>query len=250
MHLEENMTKSKKQFGEGPIHTIANYIFWFFLSNLYFMLLNIPLIFILIMLIPNGAVPINQWFTPIIIICLIPVGPSAVALFSVMGKLVRESDIDVTKDFFKAYKTNFFQSLIFWTIEIIIISILFTDVKFFTLNRYPQFLSISALVVITFIFLISLFAFPIMSRFYLSTKDILKLAAYYTIRKFYIAILNIASFLLIGLVFLKVSSFIALFICSIICYLIMFYEKKVLLEIQENSEKKSETIDKNGDASI
>ena len=214
------------------------------------MLLNIPLLFILLMLLPKGSIPITQWFTPIIIICLIPIGPAATALCSVMGKLIREGDLDVTKDFFKAYKTNFFQSLIFWTIEVIIISILFTDIKFLTLNKYPQFLSISALVVITFIFLMSLYAFPIMSRFYLSTKDILKLAAYYTIRKFYITILNLVSFLLIGLVFFKISSFIALFICSIICYLIMFYEKKTLLEIQENSKKNTEALEENGDASI
>ena len=36
MQLEEKMAKSKREFGEGPIYTITNYIFWFFLGNLYF----------------------------------------------------------------------------------------------------------------------------------------------------------------------------------------------------------------------
>ena len=49
------MAKSKREFGEGPLHTITNYIFWFFLGNLYFFLLNIPLIFVLIVVLSNGG---------------------------------------------------------------------------------------------------------------------------------------------------------------------------------------------------
>src|ERR1035437_608174 len=111
MQLEEKMAKSKREFGEGPIYTITNYIFWFFLGNLYFLLLNIPLLFILIVLLSNGTNSLPEGFTTIIVLCCIPIGPAATALLSVMGKLIREKDINITKDFFKAYKTNFFQSL-------------------------------------------------------------------------------------------------------------------------------------------
>jgi len=231
------MAKSKKQFGEGPIHIIADYIFWFFLGNFYFMLLNIPLLFILVLLLPNGAAPISPWLTPIIIICSIPIGPAVTALFSVMGKLIREKDLNMTKDFFKAYRTNFFQSLFFWTIEVTMISILLVDIKFLISNNYPQFLIISAYTLIAFIFLMSLYIFPIISRFYLTSKDILKTAAYYTIKKFHITILNFTSILFVGFIFFKISSFILVFIMSIVCYLIMFYESKILLEIEENSKK-------------
>lgn len=48
------MAKAKREFGEGPIYTITNYIYWFFLGNLYFLLLNIPLLFILIVLLSNA----------------------------------------------------------------------------------------------------------------------------------------------------------------------------------------------------
>ena len=72
------------------------------------------------MFLSNGAKPIPPWFTSIIIICCIPIGPAATALLSVMGKLIREKDINITKDFFKAYKANFFQSLFFWTLEVVL----------------------------------------------------------------------------------------------------------------------------------
>ena len=236
------MANLKREFGEGPIYTITNYIFWFFLGNLYFLLLNIPLLFILIALFSNGSNTIPQGFIPIIIICCIPIGPAATALLSVMGKLIREKDINITKDFFKAYKVNFFQSLFFWSLEIIILSILFIDIKLVISNSYPKFLTVFIFIVVAFIFSMSLYVFPIISRFYLSTKDILKTAAYYTIRKFHITILNLASFLVVILIFFKVSTFILVFISSIICYLIMFYQQKILLEIECNLKKNTEKI--------
>ncbi len=236
------MANLKREFGEGPIYTITNYIFWFFLGNLYFLLLNIPLLFILIALFSNGSNTIPQGFIPIIIICCIPIGPAATALLSVMGKLIREKDINITKDFFKAYKVNFFHSLFFWSLEIIILSILFIDIKLVISNSYPKFLTVFIFIVVAFIFSMSLYVFPIISRFYLSTKDILKTAAYYTIRKFHITILNLASFLVVILIFFKVSTFILVFISSIICYLIMFYQQKILLEIECNLKKNTEKI--------
>ena len=231
------MAKSKREFGEGPLYTITNYIFWFFLGNLYFLLLNIPLLFMILVLLSNGANPAPQWFISISIICCIPVGPAATALLSVMGKLIREKDISITKDFFKAYKLNFFQSLFFGTLEIIIISILFIDIRFFISGSYSQVLTIFIFIVIAFIFSMSLYIFPIISRFYLSWKDIVKTAAFYTIRKFHITILNFASFLVVGFIFFKISNFVLLFMASIICYLIMFYQQKILLEIEEKLKK-------------
>ena len=243
MQLEEKMAKSKREFGEGPIYTITNYIFWFFLGNLYFLLLNIPLLFILMVLLSNGTNTLPTGFTTIVVICCIPIGPAATALLSVMGKLIREKDINITKDFFKAYKTNFFQSLFFWALEIIIICILFIDIRFFIYSNYPRILTIFVFITMAFIFLMSLYVFPLISRFYLSTKDIFKTAAYYTIRKFHITILNLASFLVVGFIFFKVSTFVLVFISSIICYLLMFYQQKILLEIEEKINKNAKTIE-------
>ncbi|MCB2352789.1 YesL family protein [Clostridium estertheticum] len=226
------MAKSKIEFGEGPFYTITNYIFWFLLGNLYFLLLNIPLVIMFIILFSIGTNKIPQGFTSILIVCCIPIAPAATALFSVMGKLIREKDVNITKDFFKAYKTNFIQSLFFGALEIMLLCILSIDIKYFIASAYPKALTVSVFVIIVFVFSINLYVFPIISRFYLGWKDILKTAAYYTIRKFNVTLLCLSSFLIVGFVFFKVSTFILLFISSIVCYLIMYYQKNVLLEIE------------------
>ena len=236
------MAKSKREFGEGPIYTITNYIFWFFLGNVYFLLMNIPLLFILLVVLSNGSNALPEGFTSIVVICCIPIGPAATALLSVMGKLIREKDVNITKDFFKAYKTNFFQSLFFWSLELLIIGILLIDTRFFISNNYPGFLTTLIYIIIVFIFLVSLYVFPLISRFYLGWKDILKTAAYYTIKKFHITILNFASFLVVGFLLFKVSSFLLLFMASAICYLLMFYQQKILLEIELKLKKNTENI--------
>lgn len=239
MQLEEKMTKSKREFGEGPIYTITNYIYWFFLGNLYFLLLNLPLLFILFTLLANDATTIPQGFYSILVISCLTIAPAATALLSVMGKLIREKHIRLTQDFFKAYKANFLQSLFFGALEIVIIGILFIDIRFLNSSSYPRIFAILVLIFIIFIFSMSLYIFPIISRFYLSTKDILKIAAYYTIKKFHITILNLSSFLVVGFIFFKVHTFVLVFMSSIICYLLMYYQQKILLEIEEKIKKPS-----------
>ncbi|MBW9157443.1 DUF624 domain-containing protein [Clostridium sp. FP2] len=236
------MSKTKREFGEGPIYSISNYIFWFLSGNFYFCLLNIPLLFILLVLISNGGVLMPPWFASIVILCCIPIGPAATALLSVMGKLIREKDINITKDFFKAYKTNFFQSLFFWILEMLIIGILFIDTRFFISKGYPQIITSFIFIIIIFIFLISLYVYPIISRFYLSWKDILKTATYYSIKKIHITLLNFASFLVVGFLLFKVSNFVLLFMASTICYLLMFYQQKILIEIEDNLKKGTKNI--------
>jgi len=228
------MATAKREFGEGPIFTISNYVIWFFMGNLYFMLLNIPLIIMLLTALPNGINILPEGFNIIIFICCIPIGPSATALFSVMGRLIREKDINITKEFFKAYKINFLQSLFLWTLEMILIVILFINIRFFIAQKYSHILINIMYVIIVFVFMMGLYIFPIISRFYMKSINIIKLSMYYTIRKFNITILNLATFIVVGFVFLKISTFVLLFISSLLCFSIMYYEQKILLEIEEN----------------
>ena len=227
------MLKSKREFGEGPIFTITSYIYWLFMGNFYFVLLNIPLVLILISILSNGTNPLPKGFSVIIFLSCIPIGPAATALFSVMGKLIREKDINITNDFFKAYKVNFSESLFLWTFEMVLIAILFIYTRLFIAQNYPPILTIFMYIAIVFIFMMGLYVFPILSRFYLGPKELVKLSAYNVVANFHITILNIVSFAIVGFIFIKISTFVLVFSSSIICFLIMFYEQKILTQIEQ-----------------
>jgi Predicted integral membrane protein len=234
----KRMFKNKKDFGEGILFNITNYVFWFFMGNIYFALLNIPLIFIFMTAILSNEINLNsQGFGFVAFICLIPVGPAGTALLSVMGKLVREKDINITKDFFNAYKVNFKQSLFLWTFEILLISVLFIDIRFLISQNSPAIITILLYAAIVFIVFIGFYTLPILSCFYIQSKDVIKLSTYYSFRKFNITFLNLSSFVLAGILILKVSMYFLFFISSIVCYLLMFNLQKTLLEIEKTAIK-------------
>lgn len=227
------MARKKREFGDGPIFTITNYIYWFFIGNFYFLLCNLPLVIVLLSTMSIKDVNTADQISNLLFLCLIPLGPAFAALFSAMGKLVREKSISITRDYFKAYKTNFIQALFLWTLELLVLRILFVDIAIFRSKGFPMIALVVLYILIALVFLSGLYMLPIISRFYLKAIDIVKLSMVYTIKKPHITILNLLSIISVGYIFFKISSIIVLFFGSIICYLIMFYENKILEELEE-----------------
>lgn len=225
--------KKSYQFGEGPIFTITNYIMWFFLGNLYFFLCNIPLVFMFLVIMQMQTDVIPHEAIVLLVISLIPVGPAFTALLSVMGKLVRENDVNITRDYFSAYKKNFFQSLGLWVIEMAIIGILVIDIKyFFSKVSYGSYITPIFMTFILIVIAAGFYVFPILSRFYMKTIDILKISFMYTILKFKITLAIMLTVAACYFISSRVTILI-LFLMSGICYLVMFYQKGNLKELEE-----------------
>ena len=119
-----------KEFYDKPLYTISNYIINFFLSSVYLSICNILLIlFFIFTAISSGE--LNLFF---LFISLIPLGPSLGALYSTIGKIIREKDIYFSSYFWSSYKNNFVSYLKLWLIELIIITVLFIDFQYFYFN--------------------------------------------------------------------------------------------------------------------
>lgn len=234
---EINMSR-KREFGEGPLYTISNYIMWFFVGNLYFILCSIPFWFIILGF--NGK--FTTEYAVLLTLFSLPIGPAYTALLSVMGKLVREKDVNMTKDYFSAYKKNFLQALFLWAVEIVIIVILIIDIKFFLLQSVGKIIVPILYGIIFIVLLAGVYVYPILSRFYLKSIDIIKLSFYYIAAKLKVTITCIAIVIIAYGILTKVTSAAALFIVSIICYGIMFMQQDVLkeLEIKINPEANRE----------
>lgn len=219
----------KKEFGEGPIYTITNYIMWFFLGNFYFLLCNIPLIFIMFSFTGEFVAE----YLVLLTLSALPVGPAYTALLSAMGKLVRDKDVNITRDYFKAYKTNFLQSLFIWTLQIILIIILLIDIKFFAGGAYRNIAVPIIYALIIIILVTGIYIYSILSRFYLKTKDVIKASVYFIVGKWKITISCISVLVISFTVAYNFASIAALFIVSITCYALMFLQKDILKELEE-----------------
>ncbi|MGL4911638.1 MAG: YesL family protein [Romboutsia sp.] len=211
------------------LYDTLNYVYYLLGVNICFILSNILFIIAL------SIIKLEFQNTLIFIISLIPTGPSITALFSVIGKFIREGDISPFKDYFKSYKLNFKQSMKIWVIQLLIIVVMVIDIRYMIISKNFVLLALfkPLLFIGGIIFSISIYLYAILSRFELKTKDLIKLSVIYTFKKLPLSIINIL--LVLGLVYfggVKLPIFIPL-IAGIIAYLLMLGQTSTLKEIEK-----------------
>ena len=219
----------QKEFYDKPLFSIINYITWLLLGGLYFILLNIPLIFFYTLTSYNASL----FSIALLFICLIPFGPALGALYSTMAEIVREKDISFTSYFFNSYKTQFKSNFKLWFVELL--TIFFVDFQYFYLNMSSSGLHIIFLILGIFVLILGLYAFPINCRFHMKLRDIVALSFYYSIKKFYITLLKIIVTLIVLFLVAKIHALLVLFIPSILCFILTIYDKPILLELEKKS---------------
>jgi len=218
----------KKEFYDTPLHTISNYMTEFFLSSIDLVICNILLIlFFIFTAISSGE--LNLFF---LFISLIPLGPSLGALYSTIGKIVREKDIYFSSYYWSCYKNNFVSYLKLWLIELIMLTILFIDFQYFYLNMPEKGIHIIFVALIIISLVIGLYAFAINSRFEIKLKDLFILSMYYMIKKFPITILKVAVIIVTYYLSKKISIVFLIFIPSIICFIFFYYDKSIFKELE------------------
>ncbi len=219
----------QREFYDKPLFSLLNHINWLLLGGLYFILLNIPLIFFYTL----TSIDINQFNIALLFICLIPFGLALGALYSTMGEIIREKDISFSSYFFKSYKDNFKSNLKLWFLELILLTIFFVDYQYFYLNMPTKGLHLIFLILGIFVLILGLYAFPINCRFSIKLKDLIVLSFYYSIKRFHITLLKIAITLLAFFIVSKIHAILVLFIPSILCYLLTMYDKPIFTELEK-----------------
>jgi uncharacterized membrane protein YesL len=226
--MEEKMN-NKKEFGEGLVFTISNYLWWFILGNFYFTLLNLPITILMFCLLTGIIINPAPWF---VALCFIPMGPALTALLGTMGKLLRKKDVNITRDFFKTYKNSFKQCILFWTIEVAALVVIYVDIQYILAR---QSIFIYFFYALTFFILqVGMYALCIVSRFYLKTSVILRISCAYTILHFKTSIINLCLLMTATYIFYKQPALSILFLMSLFCYCLMYNNSKILKSIEEN----------------
>ena len=227
----------RREFGEGPFHLITSLIYWFVLSNLYFILCILPFaIYVIITFLTEDPIQSFKETTLILYLLSLFVGPALAALYSTMGKFIREQDMEPTKDYFKYYKMNFKQSFIVWAIQMTVNFLMYINMVFynqFSFGTYIRPVLIIMLIIINFLSLVSL---PILSRFYFKLKDLYKCAFYYGVKKIYALVGNVVIFIILYMILTYISQLI-LFVFSIFGYFVMLIYAPMLKDIEKIVKK-------------
>ncbi len=222
-------------FNFEKIFDAFNYVFWFFLLNLFFMLFNIPLILFFIF------IGISNLFTyfPLFLICLLPTMPTFTVLLYCMNKIVFNKDLNVIKDFVNGIKLNFKQSFLIWSAEIIVLLILYFNMRFFSLVKYNIFLICLFSTVIIILFGITPFIFMLISRFKMKTIDIIRTSFILCFTRPILAIVNLLLFVFSLILFEITPGTIILFISSLVSFALIFINKALIQELENMSKMQS-----------
>lgn len=224
--------RNKNDIHNNKIYTGSTYITNFFITNFWFLVMISPLILYIYTFEGNLS-------TPIILLLSILMGPAVTTLFSIMGKLLREGEIAPTKDFFRFYKINFLQSLLVGVILNIGISVAYFDMEYFS-SSGNQIFSFFFMILVVLVILLAMYIYPIISRYNIRIGYLIKLSITLLIKKIYISISCISIIIIVfGILRITRLSLIALlFGASIICYLIMKIERKMIDELEEEIKEK------------
>ncbi|TWD98858.1 uncharacterized protein DUF624 [Neobacillus bataviensis] len=227
----------KREFGEGTLFSVTNYIYWLLMTNIYFVLCNVIFLFFFMTLEPTFS-NITIYF-----IALILTGPSVSALFYSMGKLIREKELSPLRDFFHGYKINFKDTMRFWLPLLLVLYILFVDLQYF--NSNPSVLNhiLSVVffigIIVTLIFM--MYAFLINAGFNFRLKDIWKLSIYYSFKKVKVTFGNISIVIITLFLTTITSNFFILFTASVVCYVFLLNSREVLEDLKLNFCKPNES---------
>jgi uncharacterized membrane protein YesL len=108
---------------------------------------------------------------------VITVGASTTALFYVVGKIARKEEVHEFRDFIKSFKNNFKQATCIWLILCAAYSMIFTNLSF--LEQYSSMgglMLVVQLPVLAMVAIVTVFVFPILSRYESDTMVIIKVS--------------------------------------------------------------------------
>ncbi|RCW74772.1 YesL family protein [Saliterribacillus persicus] len=218
---------------DRPLYLAVNYIYVIAVTNFHFILANI--LFLLAFIFSDLTMENILLFY----ITLLPTGPSLAALFATMGKYVREKEVRPTIDFWIYYKKNFKPAFLYWIITSTALMVLFIDIYY--AEGFLAFFTPFFFVLCIGIFVILIYALPILTRFEVKQKNLWVVSFYSIFRFIKTTILNITTILSLALIYYIAPGTIVWFFMSLAAYFIMFNMRKPfeIMELELTDQNKT-----------
>ena len=219
-------------FNLDKILETFNYIFWFFTLNLLFWIFNIPIILFFIFI---GISNILTYF-PLFLVCLVPVMPTFTVILYCMNKLYKNKNIEVIPCFLRGFKLNFGQALFVWCLELVAIFLIFTNINFFSVAANSFIIPALFICLLILISAMTQYLFLIISRFSMTSLQVLRLSFILTFTRPLLTITNLLLVLVFMVLFEISPAIIILFISTLLGFCLIFINRTLLSELENISK--------------
>ncbi|HYE81507.1 MAG TPA: YesL family protein [Clostridia bacterium] len=124
---------------------------------------------------------------------VITIGASTTALFYVVGKIVRKEEVHEFRDYIKGFRDNFKQATIIWLILCAAYLMIFANFSFLEqYSRMGGLMLAIQLPVLVQVIIVTVFVFPLLSRYESRTIEIIKTSWILGIRHIFSCIASLA----------------------------------------------------------
>lgn len=178
----------------------------------------------------------------ILCVPIITIGPATTALYYTVVKVIRRERGYLVREFFQSFKTNFKTGALTGIIVTIMFLALFFDRRFASnLTGTKGFLLLSAFNAMLFLLLcVTIYIFPLLSRFKIGLKQLLKTSIFMAMRHLPTTILLVVIVVVfaLGVYVIPLVAFVAPALCYLLCsFLLERVFKKYMPEKTENAEQ-------------
>ena len=165
---------------EGPFARFRTALFDMIYADFLWLILGGPVAILLIRALPVGESGFLLALVWILVgLAALHLGPGTSAAYAALGKLARKEDSYIFKDFWKSYQTNYKQGLLV-TLILGIIGIVLFEAMWMTLE-YLELFGVMFYVIFPIqcfaaaeLVMTAIYTYPMLARFEMSTKDLLK----------------------------------------------------------------------------
>lgn len=229
----------------GGLYKLTEWIMRIAGSNLLWLICGSPFFLFVLMKVSLFLSGVENWgadpITNIGMVLTAPflLFPATSALFSVVRKWVMgESDLSVTKVFFKGYKENYKQSMMGGIFYTILSLVMFFNYDFYT----KQMDNLQMIGIIIFVFLVILFVslfnfFSMVAHYHMSTFQIIKNAILLTMFKPIRALTTLICALVLAYLTVRYGWLILFGLGSLTAFVAYFNFNAAYLKIQDKAEK-------------
>lgn len=221
---------TNKNIINSQFYKLLRYGYFFLVTNLLFLLANLLFLFVFI------SFPPKLENSVIYLVALLPMGPALTALFFSMGQLVRTGDLAPVKDFFRAYRANFWLSMKYWVLQLILSAIMIIDAIYFY-QRDWLILAIVFLILFLLVCLFSLVGFPLLATFEIQLKSLYQATVVVIWQYALKQLMNLLTIVAFFITFWAFPSELFLFLFSLIAFYLMRQNQSMFETLAEQFSK-------------
>lgn len=217
------------QFGDGVLFRFTNNVYWVLATEFYFVVAILPLVVALVFLDRDASNAILYAIGGTFL------GPALAATLHCLRKIMRDKDLDPTRDFLRGYRLNIADTLRYWVPAVAMLTILLLNLGSLDArgSAVDATLRIVTPVVVLLGVLLLMNMMVISTAFNFRLRDLARLSVFYLGRSLRITLGNLAILFIAAALLVLTSDWVLLLCGSLFVYLFALNTTDVVTQVGE-----------------